>query len=295
MDDFYSIYCTIIHIAPFDFLLFYIFRDRLRWSIPSTLAGYLILLGLESIWQINSSEIYNLNISLLCQVMYLIYDLYAIKDYPLKVLALGLLTVPLTLISYNAANYIACIFPNDVYLSGCTAILLFYLICLPFILKYINKHITPFISIKSKKVWLYICLYQLILLGIALSIDPLCNTTNLISLVSRLLLLMSTYYCVLLTSYICSNIKKQTSASLRLEDAHELYELEKANHALIMQDWFRYQRIRHDLKHHLLTLKTMLHNKEYDKMYHYLSKAHLISVPPANSEKAACQEEISHE
>ena len=103
LESLVSLYYTFIHIAPFDGLIFYAFRRYLRLGAARTALGYLALLAVEGAVQVQLSGVYDQRVSLWFQLTYLVYDLWAIRAYGGKVLAVGLLTAPLSLLSFSAA------------------------------------------------------------------------------------------------------------------------------------------------------------------------------------------------
>lgn len=266
-----TFYYTFIHIAPFDFLIFYLFRQWLRWSPGYTAAGYACLLILEATVQILHGGIYDQTISLLFQLIYALYDLIAIRDYIPRILTIGFLTVPPELLFYNIANYTGT-HTAAPYLTASLLLTLFYIaMLLPFI-RYARHSIEAMLKIREKVVWNYLFSYESIAIVLTIAIDPLNTATTLPVLLSRALLFINNIVCLRTAHYLCQQINRREYSSQTLNSLQKLYEVEKRRHSVIMEEWYASRRLRHDMRHHLLAIHAFLQRHDYTGLKKYLGK-----------------------
>ena len=270
---FITFYYTFIHITPFDFFIFYLFRHRLRLSIWHTTIGYLLLIFAEGTIQIASGEIYNEIFAAFFQLFYLIYTLAAIRDYIPKILAISFLPLPLELISYNMTHYIDTHFQTGwSYLFSSLSVTLFYIVILLPAMKYIRRDLEPFVTLDDQTVWRYLFLYEAIAAFITLLIDPLNHRMELTVFISRFLLFFTNICCIYVTSYLYQNICKREYTNNTLNSLKRLQEMEQRRYNIIMDAWYSSRRLRHDLQHHIITINGFLQNQEYDSLKNYLRK-----------------------
>lgn len=271
---FITFYYNFIHIAPFDFLIFYIFRHRLRLCAWQAASGYLLLIVAEAALQIASGDIHNEKISAFFQLTYIAYDLWVIRDYIPKILAIGFLTLPLELISYSMAHYIEAHFQIGwPYLLSSLSITLFYLAILLPAMKYIRRDLEPFVTLDDRTVWRCLFLYETIAIFITLLIDPLNNQMEFKVVASRFLLFCTNICCVYVTSYLYHSIRQREYTSSTLNSLKKLQEMEQRRYNIVMNAWYSSRRLRHDLQHHIVTINALLQNQEYDRLKDYLRKA----------------------
>lgn len=210
-------YYTFIHIAPFDALLFYAFRRQLRLGPVRTALGYFLLLAAEGLVQMQVPGAYNQRISLAFQLVYLVYDLWVIRVYFCEVLAIGLLTVPLSLLSFSAARLVelhwAFLLPDA---ASVLVISLFVLLFLPPSLWFIHHVLEPLLTLSEIRFWRYMAGYEILVIFLALLIDPFHMDSSPRVLVSRALLLASMLVYVQLMSYLCRQIRSRAYTQQQL-------------------------------------------------------------------------------
>lgn len=270
---FSTLYYTFIHILPFSCLIFYTFRTQLRWGVLPTSSLYLLLLSGEVLVQVQFPNAYNQQLSLLLQLLYLLYPLLTIKAFAGKVLAISLLTLPLAFLTLSLARIAEAFFPTTI--SYLTANLVITVIVLSFIyptLVYIRQVLRPLLDVQEKKPWLYLAAYELVLIFIVLLIDPWHQTLAPRVLVSRFLLLVANIACVQIMVYLCQSIHARDYTRNLLNSLQVLQEFERQRYADIMERWRSSRRLRHDLQSHILTVLALAKASSQHELKRYLQE-----------------------
>ena len=285
LHDIITFYYTFIHIAPFDLLIFYLFRKSLRLSIQKTALGYGFLILLEGMVQSQLPSIYDPGVSLFFQFVYAVYDVWAIRAPAAKVLAIGFLTIPIELLSYSCANLMEKFssLPMEG-LSSSLTLTAIYLIFLPFALRYIRIVLQPLIFVQSKLGWKYLLFYESALIFTTICIDPLNQSAAPRVLVSRILLFIATFPCIQVMRFLCLSIRARSYTSQLLNSVQALQLMERQQYDRIMQAWLTSRRLRHDLRHHVVSICALLEQKDYPALQEYLQK--LLSISAQNTTRS---------
>lgn len=279
LHDIITLYYTFIHIVPFDLLIFYLFRKNLRLSIQKTALGYSLLIFIEWLIQSQLPSTYDPSISLWFQFVYAVYDVWAIQAPVTKILAIGFLTIPIELLSYTCANLMDKKFPLFIEgLSSSLTITFIYLLFLPFALRYIRTVLQPLASIRSKRGWKYLLFYESALIFTTICIDPMNQSVTPRILTSRVLLFIATLSCIHVMRFLCLSIRARSYTSQLLNNVQALQLMERQQYDRIMQAWLTSRRLRHDLRHHVVSIRALLEQKDYPALQEYLEKLLSISV-----------------
>ena len=94
---------TLVCAPPFDLLVFYVFRERLRFARGCVLVGYLLLLVLTQGIQMTAGLDMSLT-ALLCRPLAVLYMTATIHDRPLRVLSIALLVYPLLMLAGSSGG-----------------------------------------------------------------------------------------------------------------------------------------------------------------------------------------------
>ena len=89
---------TLVCVPPFDLLVFYVFRDQLRFARIYVVCGYMPVLALTQAIQMSLPLDMSL-VALLCRPLALFYMLLVIRDQPLRVISIALLVYPLLMLA----------------------------------------------------------------------------------------------------------------------------------------------------------------------------------------------------
>lgn len=271
LESLVEFYYTFIHIAPFDGLIFYAFRRQLKMSAARTALGYLCLLAVEGIVQVQIPGVYDQRVSLLFQLMYLVYDLWAIRESSCKILAVGLLTVPLSLLSFSVATlaekHWSLPIPDA---AGGLMIALLFLICLKPALYYIRHVLEPLLTIEEKKPWRYLAGYETMLILIALLIDPFHESTAPRVFIARGLLLAGNIACVQIMAYLCQSIRSREYTHHMLNSVQLLQNIERKRYETVMDRWRSSRQLRHDFHHFAVTIAAFARARKGEELKTYL-------------------------
>lgn len=271
LESLWGFYYTFIHIAPFDGLIFYAFRRHLRFGAVPTALGYLGLLAVEGTVQAQLPGVYDQQVSLLFQITYLVYDLWAIGACPSKVLAVGLLTVPLSLLSFSAATLAEHFWPLPIAdVAGGLVIALLFLVFLGPALYYIRHVLEPLLAIQEKKPWRYLAGYETMLILIALLIDPFHESTAPRVFISRGLLLVANIACVQIMAYLCQSIRSREYTRHLLNSVQALQDMERQRYETVMDRWRSSRRLRHDFHHYIVTVAALARARKGADLKTYL-------------------------
>ena len=266
-----SFYYTFIHIAPFDGLIFYAFRHQLRLGAGPTALGYLGLLALEGTVQAKSSAVYDQQVSLVFQLTYLVYDLWAIRAYPGKVLAVRFLTAPLSLLAFSVANLTEELWPLHIpNLAGGLMIALVFLVFLGPSLYYIRQVLSPLLATQEKPPWLYLAGYEIMLVFIALLIDPFHESTAPRVFIARGLLLVANIACVQTMAYLCQSIRSREYTRHLLNSVQALQDMERRRYETVMERWLSSRRLRHDFHYYMVTAAALARARKGNELRAYL-------------------------
>lgn len=272
---------TLVHIAPLDALIFYIFRDRLRHSVWRTTGGYLLLLLIESAIQLRQGSSYQPDISLYFQFVYAAYDLYAIRAYIPKILAIGFLTVPIELLAYSIANYVGkqqSRLPPDLHAS--LILLLIFSAAILITLRYAESFLRPILRIQEHVAWRILFYYETVMITLTLMIDPTSTVLTPRVFLSRLILLFNDVTCLYLMWYLMHSANAREYSSHMLNSLQQLLSLERQHYNIIMEAWKRSRHLRHDLKHHFVTIDALLQQHDYQGIANYLENVCQQLHPP---------------
>lgn len=273
LESLVGLYYTFIHIAPFDGLIFYTFRRHLKMSFGRTILGYCCLLAVEGTVQAHLPGVYDQRASLLFQSMYLVYDLWAIRAPACKILAVGLLTVPLSLLSFSAATLAETHWPLLVpHVAGGLTIALLFLACLGPALRYIRRVLEPLLTIQEKRPWRYLAGYETMLIFIALLIDPFHESTAPRVFAARGLLLAATIACVQIMAYLCQSIRSREYTRHMLNSVQLLQDIERKRYETVMERWRSSRRLRHDFHHYVVTIAALARARKGEELKTYLRR-----------------------
>lgn len=265
---------TLIHITPLDILIFYTFRRQLRWTMPRTLAGYLALLLLECACQLTTGPGYDQRLSVFFQFIYAGYDIWAVRCYLPKFLSIALLTVPIELLSYSIGSYTGqhLITPLPPDIEASFIMLLLFAAFLPPAIHYIDTRLQAVLRVQEPLAWRLLLSYELTVITLTVLIDPLNQALTLRVFASRLLLFGNNLMCIYLMEYLTRSILAREYSSTSLDSLNQLRQLEQRKYDMILTAWQNSRRLRHDLKHHFVSLHALLAQRDYTGLAAYLEK-----------------------
>ncbi len=266
-------YYTFLHSAPCTGIVFYVFRRNFRFGSWYTILGYLGIFSLEGVVQMLLPGVYDQRVSLLFQLFYFAYALRTVHDHSAKVLATALLTLPLALLSFTAAAIARAHWPLSLpgLVESLTITLWWFLFTGP-VLYYIHHVLRPLLAVQEKKPWQYLACYEMMLLLIALLIDPYQESASFRVFLSRVLLLTATVACVQIMAYLCQSIQSREYTQYLLNSIQALQNMERQRYETVMIRWRASRQLRHDFRHYMVSIATLARARNGTELKAYLQR-----------------------
>lgn len=263
----YTLACT----PPFDLLVFYVFRDRLRFARSYVVCGYMLVLALTQAVQMSLPLDMSL-IALLCRPLALFYMLLVIRDQPLRVLSIALLIYPLLMLAGTFGTMTEYFFGAGLPpgLWKCLLIPMMFLLVLPAALHTNRRLLAPMLQLDDRRLWLYLCGYEVILVALAVAADPANTSVQPTILAARLLLPLALVQ-YLRVSALLTRYAEEGNA-LHQQRLHEqmIRASEEARYHTMLALWRSSRRMRHDLGHHMTMIAQLAHEDSRERLKAYL-------------------------
>ena len=262
---------TLVCAPPFDLLVFYVFRDRLRFARSYIICGYMLVLALTHAVQMSLPLDMSL-VALLCRPLALFYMLLVIGDQPLRVISIALLVYPLLMLAGTLGTMTEHFFGAGLPpgLWKCLLIPMMFLLVLPAALHTIRHLLMPMLAVDDRRLWLYLSGYEVILVALAVAADPANTSVQPTILAARLLLPLALVQYLrvstLLTRYA------EEGNTLHHQQLHEqmIRTSEEARYHTMLDLWRSSRRMRHDLRHHMTMIAQLAHEGSRARLAAYL-------------------------
>ena len=262
---------TLVCAPPFDLLVFYVFRDRLRFARSYIICGYMLVLALTHAAQMSLPLDMSL-VALLCRPLALFYMLLVIGDQPLRVISIALLVYPLLMLAGTLGTMTEHFFGAGLPpgLWKCLLIPMMFLLVLPAALHTIRHLLMPMLSVDDRRLWLYLSGYEVILVALAVAADPANTSVQLTILAARLLLPLALVQ-YLRVSALLTRYAEEGNA-LHQQRLHEqmIRMSEEAHYHTMLALWRSSRRMRHDLRHHMTMIAQLAHEESRERLKAYL-------------------------
>ena len=262
---------TFVCVPPFDLLVFYVFRDRLRFAQRYVVCGYMLMLALTQAAQMSLPLDMSM-IALLCRPLALFYMLLSIRDQPLRVLSIALLVYPLLMLAGTLGTMAEFFFGAGLPpgLWKCLLIPMMFLLILPAAL-HTNRHLlAPMLQVDDRRLWLYLCGYEVILVALAVAADPANTSVQPTILAARLLLPLALVQYLRVSTLLTRYAEKGNA--LHQQQLHEqmIRTSEEARYQMMLSLWRSSRRMRHDLRHHMTVIAQLAHEASRERLAAYL-------------------------
>ena len=262
---------TLVCVPPFDLLVFYVFRDRLRFAQRYVVCGYMLVLALTQAAQMSLPLDMSM-IALLCRLLALFYMLLSIRDQPLRVLSIALLVYPLLMLAGTLGTMAEYFFGAGLPpgLWKCLLIPMMFLLILPAAL-HTNRHLlAPMLQVDDRRLWLYLCGYEVILVALAVAADPANTSVQPTILAARLLLPLALVQYLRVSTLLTRYAEKGNA--LHQQQLHEqmIRTSEEARYQMMLSLWRSSRRMRHDLRHHMTVIAQLAHEASRERLAAYL-------------------------
>ena len=262
---------TLVCAPPFDLLVFYVFRDRLRFAQSYIICGYMLVLALTHAAQMSLPLDMSL-VALLCRPLALFYMLLVIGDQPLRVISIALLVYPLLMLAGTLGTMTEYFFGAGLPpgLWKCLLIPMMFLLVLPAALHTIRHLLMPMLSVDDRRLWLYLSGYEVILVALAVAADPANTSVQPTILAARLLLPLALVQ-YLRVSTLLTRYAEEGNA-LHQQRLHEqmIRTSEEARYHTMLDLWRSSRRMRHDLRHHMTMIAQLAHEESRERLAVYL-------------------------
>ena len=262
---------TLVCAPPFDLLVFYVFRDRLRFARSYVICGYMLVLALTQAAQMSLPLDMSL-VALLCRPPALFYMLLVIRDQSLRVISIALLVYPLLMLAGTLGTMTEHFFGAGLPpgLWKCLLIPMMFLLVLPAALHTIRHLLMPMLSVDDRRLWLYLSGYEVILVALAVAADPANTSVQLTILAARLLLPLALVQ-YLRVSALLTRYAEEGNA-LHQQRLHEqmIRMSEEAHYHTMLALWRSSRRMRHDLRHHMTMIAQLAHEESRERLKAYL-------------------------
>ena len=262
---------TLVCAPPFDLLIFYVFRDRLRFARIYIICGYMLVLALTHAAQMSLPLDMSL-VALLCRPLALFYMLLVIRDQPLRVISIALLVYPLLMLAGTLGTMTEHFFGAGLPpgLWKCLLIPMMFLLVLPAALHTIRHLLMPMLSVGDRRLWLYLSGYEVILVALAVAADPANTSVQPTILAARLLLPLALVQ-YLRVSTLLTRYAEEGNA-LHQQRLHEqmIRMSEEAHYHTMLDLWRSSRRMRHDLRHHMTMIAQLAHEESRERLAAYL-------------------------
>ena len=262
---------TLVCAPPFDLLVFYVFRDRLRFARSYIICGYMLVLALTHAAQMSLPLDMSL-VALLCRPLALFYMLLVIGDQPLRVISIALLVYPLLMLAGTLGTMTEHFFGAGLPpgLWKCLLIPMMFLLVLPAALHTIRHLLMPMLSVDDRRLWLYLSGYEVILVALAVAADPANTSVQPTILAARLLLPLALVQ-YLRVSTLLTRYAEEGNA-LHQQRLHEqmIRMSEEAHYHTMLDLWRSSRRMRHDLRHHMTMIAQLAHEESRERLAAYL-------------------------
>ena len=262
---------TLVCAPPFDLLVFYVFRDRLRFARSYVVCGYMLVLALTQAAQMSLPLDMSL-VALLCRPLALFYMLLVIRDQALRVISIALLVYPLLMLAGTLGTMTEHFFGAGLPpgLWKCLLIPMMFLLVLPAALHTIRHLLMPMLSVDDRRLWLYLSGYEVILVALAVAADPANTSVQPTILAARLLLPLALVQ-YLRVSTLLTRYAEEGNA-LHQQRLHEqmIRMSEEAHYHTMLALWRSSRRMRHDLRHHMAMIAQLAHEESRERLKAYL-------------------------
>ena len=262
---------TLVCAPPFDLLVFYVFRDRLRFARSYVVCGYMLVLALTQAAQMSLPLDMSL-VALLCRPLALFYMLLVIRDQSLRVISIALLVYPLLMLAGTLGTMTEHFFGAGLPpgLWKCLLIPMMFLLVLPAALHTIRHLLMPMLSVDDRRLWLYLSSYEVILVALAVAADPANTSVQPTILAARLLLpLALVQYLRVSTLFTRYANEGNTLHQQRLHE-QMIRMSEEAHYHTMLALWRSSRRMRHDLRHHMTMIAQLAHEESRERLKAYL-------------------------
>lgn len=269
-----TLFYTIIHIVPFSFLRFYLFRHYLRFSISKTILLAAIPFLLECFCQYQYTHIFSNKIAFIFHIIYFICFTFLIKIPVFKQLSITLLIGPLCFFIHNIAYNIEYYFPifDLPFLEAGLVIIAIFPIVFYIGIFYSHKYLEAILADDSNDLlWQYSFSLIMILTILSILATPFNETRSLYGMLIRLAALAGDFLCMCLIIYASRMYLNERHLQALIRLSEEMRSLEKEHFANINDIEKRTKKAQQELLLQTDKILALLQEKDYPALTEYMS------------------------
>jgi len=290
-----NILYIVLSVAPFSFIRFYPFKDKLRVSVKILCVIFAFIIGTQAVlfdylswqpfWSIDLTETYRRGF----MIIYLTLSVMLVKEKFTAQIYIWMFALALDGLIMAIANFVEARFFPTVALSvphaiSNTAVVILCAILFPFIIKGIDKSFVPLLGLESKNIWNMIWLAPTMICCMAL----MATWSLEFAKVSTFLYLFVRFFCfgsVIAVSYVLSEALRQLAENACLRENTRMMNfqlaLQEDAYVRLSDRIAETKAARHDLRHHLSVIESLLESKNEESLNNYL-RAYRDTLPDEN-------------
>ena len=230
---FVTIFYTLAHILPFNFIRCYIFRHYLRLPVWQIILGAALLYSLECMVQLSQGQIFSTRIAFPFHFLYMFY-FYIITDVPLfkqisLIIPLGPVMLCIQAIAYTIEHTLP-VFPIPFLESGCIVLLLSCLVFFP--LRHFSRiYLEPLIPLESNEIlWRYLSIMSLTIIALPILSNPFYRIHTLSALGIRLASLLAAFVCFFIAFYAIRQVEQRKQLNAQIAIARETHDVARSHY-----------------------------------------------------------------
>ena len=152
----------------------------------------------------------------------------------------------------------------------CLLIPMMFLLVLPAALHTIRHLLMPMLSVDDRRLWLYLCGYEVILVALAVAADPSGTSVQPTIIAARLLLPLALIQYLRVSNLLARYTEEGNALHTRQLHEQIIRSAEEARYQTMLALWRSSRRMRHDLRHHMTMIAQLAHEGSHARLAAYL-------------------------
>ena len=278
-----------LYIAPFSFIGYYLYRERLKVSVKTLCLLYAVIISVQAalFCFLSSKPFWNVNLTQAFRMAFAFFhgflSFFLIKENLFKQFYTWFLMFAFGSFVFSSANFVEARFFMDFAVSFPHVVvnlivILQLLILFSFVLKLINKIIIPALYLVDSKVWNIVWLIPALFYA-GIFIETWSLEFHIVSSLSYLLIRHFTFWSMVFVNVILLEALRQTAENARLDEnvrmTERLLDLEQQHYEMLVQHIESSKRAQHDFRHHLALMKAYLADNNTNTLKKYIEQYQL--------------------
>ena len=292
---------TLVYITccflPLIYLRYSLFWENFRFSPRLTAAGVLGVVGLGLFGIVQDNYLHTPMLMTLMGIVNFIYALIVLKIPFYKQFFTFILLGCYGQLLIHLSVIVSCLFWDYQLFSWLMVglFLLFLILSYGRMHKFLREYVLPMLT-KGKHFVFWVASFGMAAGYSAsfLAYYPFSSPKGLLLLISHGCIDFICLSCAVLTVYLYSSLQQQKALQGELRTALWLYNSEKRYYDLIKDNWLKTRQNRHDLRHHLLTIRQMAAEEKYEDIVAYLQQFSTYKQAEGGKNKEILQEIVTY-